>query len=466
MKRILLVSPSHTDDVLENVKVLSLPPLNLALLASYTPENFEVQIVDESVDRIDFDARVDLVGITCMTALSGRAYEIAAAFRKRGIPVVIGGIHATVRMEEVRPHADAVVTGEAEQVWGRLLADWSDGKLGQLYEGGRVDLEGQRFPRRELVSRSYFVETVQTSRGCPFDCNFCSVTRFNGGKFRLRPVAEVLAEVRGLKGSRFFFVDDNIIGSGQRCTDRARELFEGMAGLGKTWGSQVCITIADDEKLLDAAAASGARFFFVGIESVEAETLAAMNKKINLRRGTGNFKDAIRKIQDRGIAVIGGFIFGNDTDRKDVFERTVEFMDDTGIDGSQLTLLTPSPGTELWDQLSREDRLLFTNFPADWAKYNGFRVVFRPRHMTVEELQEGYVAAYRATSSLGKSVVRGLRTFAKTRSALGALTAFHWNNDCRRIVEGTSARYSREASQAALAGPSEDRSRERTAVSA
>lgn len=439
MKRILFVNPSHRDDVLDKVKILSLPPMSLATLASHTPEKYEMRIIDEAIDEIDFDNDFDLVAITCMTPLAPRAYEISAEFRNRGTPVIIGGVHASLVSEEAKNFADSVVIGEGEDNWHTVLQDFEADRLQKVYTSTRPALGNLPEPRRDLLSNDYFIQTVQTSRGCPFDCSFCSVTQFNGRQYRFRPVDQVIGEISRLKGKRFFFIDDNIVGSGEKSTMRALQLFERLRELKKQWGSQICITVVESDGLLRAAAESGAKFFFIGFESVEAETLAGMNKKINLRPATTNFKEAIKKIHDHGISVVGGFILGNDTDTKDIFAKTIDFVHDSGIDGAQLSIQTPFPGTKIYHQLAGEGRLLFTDFPKDWKRYHGFEVVFQPKNMTAEELLEGHRLAYKATASLKSSCFRAMKTFWKTKSILGTAAAFHWSYDCYKMVSRSGA---------------------------
>lgn len=434
MKKIMFVNPSHRGDVLEKVKVLSLPPLNLATLASCTPDKYEMAIVDEAMDTIDFDGDVDLVAITCLTPLAPRAYTISKQFRKKGIPVVLGGIHASMMSQEAINFGDAVVVGEAEEIWQEVLLDFEAGRLKKIYRSSHPSLENLPVPRRDLLSKGYFIETVQTSRGCPFNCEFCSVTGFSGGHYRLRPVENVIGEISQLSGNRFFFIDDNIIGSGERCTRRAFRLFEELADLGKKWGSQACLSIVENDALLRAAARSGAAFFFIGFESVNVKTLAAMNKQVNLRPATRDFRDAIKKIQDKGIAVIGGFILGNDTDGKDVFEKTVDFVRTTGIDGAQFSIQTPFPGTALYKRLTGENRLLLEDYPKDWRRHNGFEIVFQPRSMTIEELQEGHVSVYKSTNSLITSFGRAIKTFFRTKNLVSTAASFYWNYDCYKVV--------------------------------
>ncbi|UCF85935.1 MAG: B12-binding domain-containing radical SAM protein [Desulfobacteraceae bacterium] len=434
MKKILFINPSYKNDILENVKVLSLPPLNLAILASHTPDKYEIEIIDETIDIIDFDKNVDLVAITCMTPLAPKAYEISTRFREKGTPVVLGGIHASMMSQEAMNFVNTVVIGEGEEVWQTLLKNYEAGNIQKKYISPRPSMENLSIPRRDLCSKSYFIQTVQTSRGCPFDCNFCSVTRFNGGRYRFRPVNDVIAEISMLKGNRFFFIDDNIVGSGQECFNHAFQLFERLKDLGKEWGAQTCINVVENDNLLQAAAKNGAKVFFIGFESVESEALLAMNKQVNLRPTTKNFKDAIKKIHDNGIAIVGGFIFGNDTDTKDIFNKTLDFIHDTELDAAQFSIQTPFPSTKLYEQLYNEGRLLLKDYPKDWKRYNGFEVVFQPKNMTVEELQEGHISTYKAAASLKTSFKRAIKTFFKTKSLFSTTCSFYWNYDCYKMV--------------------------------
>jgi len=440
--KILLISPAWHDKMLENIRVLALPPLNLALLAAHTPEEHEVVILDEAFDEVDFDADADLVGITCMTPLAPRAYEIAAGFRRRGVPVVIGGIHASMMPEEAARYADCVVAGEAEEIWPVVLADFAAGRMKKIYQvEKRPDITFLKRPRRDLLTNSYFVQTVQTSRGCPNNCKFCSVTRFNGGRYRLRDIDSVIGEIRSIPDKRLFIIDDNIIGSGRNCIDRAFAFFERLAECGKEWGGQTCLNIVEHDRLLAAAAKSGARAFLIGFESIQEASLDGFDKKINLRPTTRNFRDAIKKIHDHGIAIVGGFIFGTDHDDADTFRRTLDFIIETGIDAVQLSIQTPLPGTELYRELAESGRLLLTDYPADWEAYNIFEPVFQPKNQSPEELYQNLMAAYREVSAPWPSFVRGLKTFLATRSLFATGIAFFWNYDsCRTISKITKPR--------------------------
>ena len=370
------------------------PPLGLVVLAGISPPEVEVSLVDENVEPIDFEQHADLAGITVTTQTATRAYEIADALRARGVKVALGGLHPSARPDEAGQHADAVVVGEAEDVWGQLLADLQAGRLQPIYRGdGRPQLAGLPAPRRDIFQRKRYLlpDSIYTARGCPFGCSFCSVTSFFGGTFRWRPLDEVLAEIDGLEGRRMvFFVDDNIVGH----AGRARELFRALIPYKLDWIGQASTTIARDETLLSLAAASGCVGLFVGIESLSPASLRSVGKRHNV---VEEYEEAIRRIHAHGIGIIGSFIFGLDHDTEDVFELTVRFAQRTRLEGAQFGILTPYPGTPLEASLEREGRIL----SRDWAEYREDRVVFAPRLMSADRLKEGHDWAWREFYSLG-----------------------------------------------------------------
>ncbi|MEN8178320.1 MAG: radical SAM protein [Pseudomonadota bacterium] len=444
MKKIVLINPAYKTSLHSNIRTLALPPLNLAVIASYTPEHYEITIVDESVEDLDFDMAADLVGITCMTPLAPRAYEISKRFRDRNIPVVMGGVHVSAMSEEAQQYADAIVIGEGEMIWPQVLEDFEAGQLKKTYRvSDRPDITHQRIPRRDLFKGDYFVETVQTSRGCPFDCNFCSVTAFNGAKIRMRDVDEVVQEITDIDNKRIFIVDDNIIGAGQKCIRRSFELFERLKGCGKEWAGQTCLNIVEHDGLLKSASDAGAKVFLIGFESLDKATISSMNKSVNLRPNTKNFKDAIRKIHDNGIAIVGCFIFGADTHDKEVFEKTVEFVWDAQIDAVQFTVNTPLPGTKLYRSITEESRLLYSDYPNDWKHYTILEPVFQPKQMQPEELYEGLISSYKEVSSFGRSLARGARTLMNTKSLFSAGISFSWNYDAYKTIRHSENPYSR-----------------------
>lgn len=404
MKVLRLIAPSWAHALGHNIGRSLFPPLSLAVLAGLTPPDWDVSIVDESVERINFDQPADLVGVTAMTAVAPRAYQIAAEYRKRGVPVVLGGIHPTALPAEAAANADSVVIGEAEPVWGQVLADALKGKLQRFYTAAqRPLLDGLPLPRRELFrpDRYLTMNTVQTSRGCPFSCSFCSVTRFFGCTYRMRPIADVCREIETLKDRVVLFVDDNIVGN----VRRAKDLFRALIPYGLKWMGQSSINIASDLELLGLAAKSGCIGLFIGFESLVADNLASIGKRINR---VEQYREAIARIHAHGIGIEGAFIFGFDEDRPSVFQRTVEFAQRARLAAAQFGILTPFPGTPLREQLEGERRITDRN----WAKYTISHVVFRPAAMSAEALQSGFNWAYRefySYSSIISRLVLGLK---------------------------------------------------------
>jgi radical SAM superfamily enzyme YgiQ (UPF0313 family) len=355
------------------------PPLNLCMIAAYTPDDIEVSITDECVNTIDFDKKVDLVGITSLTTTSPRAYEIADAFRQRGVKVVMGGIHVSTLSDEALQHCNSVVIGEAEGVWEQLIKDFRCGRLKRKYRNGTfVDLRRLPLPRRNLLNSGDYVtiNTVQTARGCPYNCNFCSVKLFNGRTYRLRPIEDVIEEIGSLPSRNVFFVDDTILT--QR--ERTRELLKALIPLKIRWGSQSTILIAQDDELLETAAESGCLGFAIGFESFSPNTLDEMGKNFNRPE---YFHELIKKIKSYGMIVWGSFVLGFDRDDKKGIRYTLEMARNSKLDFACFNFLTPLPGTEVYHQLVTEERLTNSN----WGDYNMANLVFKPSKMSGETLE-------------------------------------------------------------------------------
>ena len=407
--RLLIVAPAWSQGWWGGGKVLA-PPLVLPLLAALTPADVEVRLVDENVEAVDTNADVDWVAITCMTASAPRAYAIADAFHRRGIPVVMGGIHPTVLPDEAATHSDAVVVGEAEPVWREVLADLAGGRLRPRYDHvDYSDLVGLPRPRRELLQVERYLTTniVQTARGCPNACAFCTVSTVSGRRYRFRPIPEVVEEVQALSGGWVGFVDDNIAGHARR----AKELFEALIPLKRRWVGQADLTMAKDPELLSLAARSGCQAMFVGLESLSQENLRAAGKSPNLGMDMGA---AIATIHKAGIEIVGSFVLGLDGDDRGVFARTVEFAERHKLVAAQFAVLTPFPGTATRQQIEGENRIL----DHDWSHYTMSNVVFRPRHMTDLELRQGQRYAYGRFYSI-PSILK--RSFTVRRKFLGRL---------------------------------------------
>lgn len=349
-------------------------------VAASMPPYVETKIIDEEVEPIDFDMDADLIGITFMTYNAPRAYEIADKFRgEKGKPVIFGGYHPTFMPEEAIQHAEAVCIGEAEGNVPRMMEDFTAGKLKQFYSSEPVELTGLPKPDYTLIRKQEYapVDTLQATRGCNYQCIFCSVSAFHHHHFRVRPVAEVIDELRSL-GRYVLFMDDNIIGN----REYAKQLFAEMIPLRKRWFSQCGLGIADDEELLHLASSSGCQGLFIGFESLSDEELRSWKKRTNLGK---NYLAIIRKLHAAGIAVCAAFMFGGDNDTPDVFEQALEFLLEANVETIQTTRLTPFPGTPLFAELDRQGRI----FDKNWSHYDFNNVVFEPLHMSRAILDKG-----------------------------------------------------------------------------
>ena len=444
-KKLLLINPVQDPELnLSSVPILRLSPTSLAYVAGLTPSDWDVRIVDENAESLSFNEEADLVGITSITANAPRAYEISQRYRSRGTRTVIGGTHASMLPDEAGQFVDSIVIGEAESVWQRLLLDFERDELQPVYKGAYVSLRQLPRPRRDLYNCSrYRFSFIQTARGCPNDCEFCSVSAFNGRVYRQRPVEDVLDELETVEGSNLFFMDDNILGYGRKAEERAITLFRGMVnrGLRKRWACQAGIDFANNPEVLEWARRAGCKVVFIGFESINEETLRAMNKTRNLLFGVGSYKDLVTRIHDHGIGVHGAFVFGGDGDTKDVFPRTIDFLLDSRIDSAQLTILTPLPGTRLYARLRSEGRLLRTSYPEDWRHYDFAEAVFTPRHMTPDELEEGVAQIYLHTTSRLASSRRAMHSFTETGSLRVSVVGYLWNRGygslCERKYQAT-----------------------------
>jgi radical SAM superfamily enzyme YgiQ (UPF0313 family) len=383
--RVLLVNPtSHLWRVdasgrARGARAFRFSMLSSLYVAASMPPGTECRIVDEDVEPLDFDADVDVVGVSFMTCNAPRAYQVAAEYRRRRRTVVFGGYHPTFMPHEAAQHADAVCVGDAETTVPPLMADYRAGRLRPIYVGEPGSLAGLPVPDRTLIRREAYVtpNAIQATRGCPHGCTFCSVSAFAGHRFRARPVREVVEEARGL-GRWLLFMDDNIVAD----PDYAKELFAALAPLGKVWFSQASVRLASDPELLDLAARSGCRGVFVGFESLNEKSLSAWRKTPNRARDYGQ---VVARLHDRGIGVFGGFVFGTDDDDARVFPRTLGFLREARIDALQATILTPFPGTPLFDAMQRQGRIR----TLDWGQYDFGHVVFEPARLSTNDLLRG-----------------------------------------------------------------------------
>ncbi len=362
--------------------------LSLPTIAALTPDDMEIKITDENIEEIDFEESIDIVGITCHTSLAPRTYEIADEFRKRGVTVVLGGVHVSVLPYEAIKHADAVVIGEAENVWSKLIHDFKQGCLKRFYQSAEKPcLDNQPMPRYDLIKNdNYVFHIIQTTRGCPYNCEFCSVKVMYGNRYRYKPVEKVIKEIETLlsiQNKLIFFTDDNFGVS----KERTKKLLKELIPLNISYNVQISLDVAEDEELLELFAQSRCRKFLIGFESLSEDNLRQMHKaKCNK---VEDYAKHIEKIQAYGIEVHGSFIFGYDSDNETVFENTVNFINETNISSPILNILTPLPGTSLFKRFRNENRILHT----DWSKYDTSYVCFVPKRMSPEALLNGSIWA-------------------------------------------------------------------------
>lgn len=386
--RVLLIAPTALDQEGRPIKQrrLHLPGLTLPMLAAVTPPDVDLHFCFESVEDIPWDAPWDLVGVTGMGSGIVSAWRIADRFRERGVTVVIGGIAATLLGPEPNlEHADAVVLGEAEETWPELLADFAAGRLRRIYQGRAPDIATLPLPRYDLLPGRLLGpwRPVQATRGCPFTCDYCSITAYFGQRYRKRPVDQVIRDVRAA-GTRFIaFIDDNIGVDWKWCA----ELWEALIPEGITWMSQCSLHIADRPEMLALARRSGCRLLSFGIESTNPASLANHDKAWNR---PDRYPEAVARIRGHGIDVSTEMIIGLDGDDSTTFRKTYDFLMDNEISVPRIHIMTPVPGTPLYRRLEEEGRIDET----DLARFTGGQVVFRPLAFDRDELQREYWRLY------------------------------------------------------------------------
>lgn len=384
--KITFIRPNMTDmrssDAME--------PLVFAILAGLTPPEVETVLYDERLEAIPYDEPADLVALTVETYTARRAYQIAVQFRRRGVPVVMGGYHPTFLPDEALQYADAVVVGDAEQLWEQVVQDAQAGQLQWLYrQPDYPPLSGIKPDRRIFHGKRYApAALVQYGRGCRFACEFCSIHAFYGFNLRQRPVGEVVAEIEALNRKHIFLVDDNIFVN----VPQAKELFQALIPLNIRWSCQISIDVAQDDELMALLEKSGCTTAVIGFESLNERNLAQMKKKWNLKHG--DYATSVQKFQDRGIMIYGSFVFGYDHDTIDSFDLSVEFALRSKFYLANFNPLTPMPGAKLYDRLQAERRLLYDRW---WLApdYRYGQATFHPRGMTADELTAGCFRARR-----------------------------------------------------------------------
>lgn len=392
-------------------------PLTATHLAALIPEelNADITIIDESVgQKIDYAKKYDLVGISVMTGTSTDAYKISAKFREKGVFVVLGGVHVTLLPEEAAQHADAIVTGFAEQSWPQLLNDFVAGTKKSRYESEDAPMINLPMPRRELQSsiRYNVPNTVFMTRGCLGKCDFCSIPAAGFG-WNKRPIKDIINELKLIKSKLISISDVHLT----QDVEYAKELFTAMIPLKKKWGALASTRVVDDPELLQLMQKAGCTFLLIGFESINQDSMKSIGKGHNI---VDQYKKLVSILHDHSILIQGCFIFGFDNDKKDVFESTVDFIHEAGVDIPRFALYTPYPKTGAYRRLEKENRILHRN----WYYYDTQHVVIQPKYMTPKELDEGFLWAYKKTFRTLPVINRSFRSPAPVITSVGNL-AYH-----------------------------------------
>ena len=426
-KKILFISPARNRGPDEDF-IFKLSFLNLPYLAGVTPDAYDVEIIDEERNVINFDDEVWLVALTAQTPIAPRAYEVADEFKKRGVTVIMGGVHASTLPDEALGHVDSVIIGEGEFVWQEILADVEQGQLKQRYASGTThSLAGLPWPRRDLLNPKHYIPLtlVETTRGCPHHCDFCGVSKFFGHKYRKRPLNEVKAELESLFGGGFrhgfsrllaklgldlpyfierrliYFIDSNFAAD----REYALTIMAELKKLDVKWWCHATVDIAGDVELLQKMNESGCLAVNVGFESLSADNLKSMHKSYAARH---DYAQAIQAFHAHNIGVMGTFVVGFDGEDPSIFRRVFDFSIDNQLDWSLTFIKTPYPGTTMYDKMEEEGRIRVR----DWEKYDTLHCVFEPQGMSVLELEDGLKSLWKYTfslSSIYRRIIKGPR---------------------------------------------------------
>ncbi len=423
---ILLVKPGMGPIIEDyNIDDGRMEPLALAVLAGLTPPQHKTRLLDDRMEDVTGDEPADLVAITVDTFTARRAYQIAGMFRARGVPVCLGGVHISLLPEEAAPHADALLLGDAERVWGTLLEDLENGCLQPRYQGEFTTPQCGTFPVRSLfANRGYLpISQIQFSRGCPFNCAHCSVSRVFGHAHNFRPVEEIVEEIKRFNLKFLLFVDDNITAN----ADRAKELFRALIPLKVSWCSQASIDMIEDSELMDLMARSGCIGQLIGFESMDEDSLRWMNKRTNLK-DFAHYQNVVETMRKYGFQTWASFIVGSDQDTPESVRRTVEFAIQSKFTLAFFHLFSPYPGTAIFDQFEKEGRLLYGG---KWWLHPDYKynvAAFTPQNMTPDELSQIVVEANRhfySVNSIGRRLL-DRQTNLKSFISAAFYLRFNW----------------------------------------
>ena len=413
--RILLIQASGNpnrstyDILLERISLL-FPPSTISYLASLVPSRHQVTVIDENYENLRYNLNPDLVGISYFTASAPRAYEIADKFRTNGITVILGGYHASALPQEAKQHADSVIIGEAEKTWPQAINDFENRNLKSFYhQKTPINLNCYSKQKKYIMKTNIPIGGIEATRGCPYNCDFCAIANSSIGKpHRKKNIKKVINEIKNLPQKSFVFYDSSLTID----KEYSKELFRQMRPLQKKFACFGHANIADDEELLKLAQEAGCVAWSVGLETIMQKTLNDLNKTPNK---VHNYKKMVKKLHEYGMVLIGSFVFGFDNDTYDVFDKTLDKINDLEIDSIGVSILTPLPGTRLFERLDKENRI----FDKDWSKYDFYNVVFHPKNMSVDELYEGTKKVSREFHSI-KNIL--IRLFNSKR--LGLFTSF------------------------------------------
>ncbi|MFA5417108.1 MAG: radical SAM protein [Bacteroidales bacterium] len=425
--RLLLVNPKNNyRSGIYHTNEYSVPPMNLGVVAALTPDNWEIKILDENF--LDFELeQADLVGLTALTSQITRAYEIATICRKAGIKTVIGGIHASMMPDEALQFVDVVVKGEAESTWKEFIHDFEHGNLSKIYEGSLRPMSESPSPRIDLYPDYYALGTLQTTRGCPMKCDFCSVHTFNGRKYRYKSVETVIEEYKAIPHDKIYIVDDDFYGYGKYHAERARKICKGFieSGVKKEWYTFTSMDLAKDPETLKLMFDAGCRLVLLGIESELTNQLEASEKITNLKVGVENYEKVYDAFHKAGIAVLGSFIFGLDSDTPETIRGRTNYFLNSGVDCIQAGMLTPLPGTKTYFDMLEQNRIIKNDFPKDWERFTFFNNVIKPKNMTHEEftqiMDEEWERIY-GTKTIKRKFLKTLKSTKNVHAAGWALS--------------------------------------------
>ncbi|MCL2814360.1 MAG: B12-binding domain-containing radical SAM protein [Oscillospiraceae bacterium] len=428
MKLLFILPAIGKKDGEQYIGTWKMEPLMIAALKALTPPDIETHLFDDRIESIDYSVEADIAAISVETYTAARAYHIAAKFKKRGIPVVMGGYHVTAVPDEAARHADCIVVGNAEPVWAAMLDDFKNNRLQARYDGGRGGIPPM--PDRSVYKTKKYLplSLIETGRGCPNHCEFCAVTCFYRANYTPRPIGDIVAEIKQAKNKFVFFVDDNL--SANR--GHLMALCEAVAPLKIKWTSQASLAVAKDGELLRAMKKSGCQVLLIGFESLDKKNLDQMNKSWNYKLGERD--ELVRKMHKAGIGIYATFVFGFDADAEETFEDTLRFAMKHKFFFAAFNHLLPFPGTPLYERLQQSGRLLYDKW---WLK-EGYRygdIPYRPMQMSHEELKEKCAAARRRFFSPFNIFKRGLASIGRNPNPMITAIFFSQNKALGKEVD-------------------------------